>query len=46
MRAPMSDFILHPRLLADWHQLGRLTAAHVHLHGNTALPNLLGLQSA
>lgn len=41
MRAPMSDFILHPQLLADCHQLGRLIATHLLLHRNAALPWLI-----
>lgn len=35
MRDP--DFKLHPQLLADCHQLGRLPCAHLLLHRNAAL---------
>lgn len=37
----MTDFILHPRLLADCHQLGRLSASHLLLHRNAAVPWLI-----
>ena len=34
----MTDFALHPQLLADSHVLGRLSATHLLLHRNGALP--------
>jgi len=34
----MSDFAIHPQLLADCHVLGRLPAAHLLLHRNAAVP--------
>ena len=34
----MSDFRIHPQLLADCHCLGRLPATHLLLHRNAALP--------
>lgn len=38
MSAP---FAVHPRLLADCHRLGRLSASHLLLHRNAALPWLI-----
>jgi diadenosine tetraphosphate (Ap4A) HIT family hydrolase len=32
------DFIIHPQLLADCHQLGKLAICHVLLHRNAILP--------
>jgi diadenosine tetraphosphate (Ap4A) HIT family hydrolase len=37
----MTDFTLHPRLLADCHRLGRLPASHLLLHRNAAVPWLI-----
>jgi diadenosine tetraphosphate (Ap4A) HIT family hydrolase len=37
----MTDSILHPQLLADCHQLGRLSASHLLLHRNAAVPWLI-----
>ncbi|MBK1646602.1 HIT family protein [Thiocapsa imhoffii] len=34
----MTRFILHPQLRADCHQIGPLTATHLLLHRNAALP--------
>ncbi|MFU8820999.1 MAG: HIT domain-containing protein [Gammaproteobacteria bacterium] len=34
----MPEFVVHPRLLADCHQLGRLALCRVLLHRNAALP--------
>lgn len=34
----MPDFSLHPQLLADCHPLGRLSATHLLLHRNAAVP--------
>ncbi len=34
----MEGFRLHPRLLADCHRLGRLSATHLLLHRNAAVP--------
>ena len=34
----MPDFRLHPRLLADCHPLGRLSATHLLLHRNALVP--------
>jgi diadenosine tetraphosphate (Ap4A) HIT family hydrolase len=34
----MTDFAVHPQLLADCHVLGRLPATHLLLHKNAALP--------
>ncbi|MFZ0791305.1 MAG: HIT domain-containing protein [Chromatiaceae bacterium] len=34
----MGDFQIHPQLLADCHCLGRLSATHLLLHRNAALP--------
>jgi len=34
----MSDFEIHPQLLADCHRLGRLEFCHVLLNKNAALP--------
>ena len=42
-RSPMvmTDFTLHPQLLADCHRLGRLSASHLLLHRNAAVPWLI-----
>ncbi len=37
----MIDFAIHPHLLADCHLLGRLTATHLLLHKNSAVPWLI-----
>jgi diadenosine tetraphosphate (Ap4A) HIT family hydrolase len=37
----VSDFRIHPQLLADCHHLGRLPASHLLLHRNAALPWLI-----
>ncbi|WP_373511027.1 HIT family protein [Thiocapsa sp.] len=37
----MTDFTLHPQLLADCHRLGRLSATHLLLHRNAILPWLI-----
>ncbi|UHD14679.1 HIT family protein [Thiocapsa bogorovii] len=37
----MTGFTLHPRLLADCHRLGRLSASHLLLHRNAAVPWLI-----
>jgi diadenosine tetraphosphate (Ap4A) HIT family hydrolase len=34
----MPAFTLHPHLIADCHQLGRLPASHLLLHRNAAVP--------
>ncbi len=34
----MTDFTIHPRLLADCHRLGRFRVCHVLLHRNAAAP--------
>ncbi len=34
----MTDFTLHLQLLADCHRLGRLSASHLLLHRNAAVP--------
>ncbi len=34
----MAEFHIHPRLLADCHNLGRLPACHLLLHRNATLP--------
>jgi len=34
----MGDFSIHPQLLEDCHLLGRLSATHLLLHRNAALP--------
>ena len=35
---PMTDFLIHPQLLADCHRLGRFEHCHVLLHKNAVLP--------
>jgi diadenosine tetraphosphate (Ap4A) HIT family hydrolase len=37
----MTDFSLHPQLLADCHPLGRLSASHLLLHRNAAVTWLI-----
>jgi len=37
----LSEFTLHPQLAADCHQLGRLPATRLLLHGNASLPWLI-----
>lgn len=37
----MNGFVVHHRLLADCHYLGRLPAAHLLLHRNAAVPWLI-----
>ncbi|HSO83601.1 HIT family protein [Thiocapsa sp.] len=37
----MTDFTLHPQLLADCHRLGRLSASDLLLHRNAAVPWLI-----
>jgi diadenosine tetraphosphate (Ap4A) HIT family hydrolase len=37
----MSEFRIHPQLLADCHRLGRLPACHLLLHRNAHLPWLI-----
>jgi diadenosine tetraphosphate (Ap4A) HIT family hydrolase len=34
----MTQFVIHPRLLADCHRLGRIDTCHLLLHRNAALP--------
>jgi diadenosine tetraphosphate (Ap4A) HIT family hydrolase len=34
----MTDFAIHPRLLADCHRLGHIGTCHLLLHRNAALP--------
>ncbi|WP_295457282.1 HIT domain-containing protein [uncultured Thiodictyon sp.] len=34
----MTEFSIHPQLLADCHRLGRLSATHLLLHKNAAVP--------
>ena len=34
----MTEFVVHPQLLADCHGLGRLPATHLLLHKNAAVP--------
>jgi diadenosine tetraphosphate (Ap4A) HIT family hydrolase len=34
----MTQFVIHPRLLADCHRLGRIGTCHLLLHRNAALP--------
>jgi diadenosine tetraphosphate (Ap4A) HIT family hydrolase len=34
----VTQFVIHPRLLADCHRLGRIGTCHLLLHRNAALP--------